>query len=120
MDFTYNGITDGADPIPSVSWQTYRNHLIFEYEIPKYDGDLGIPNVFNRVSVTLVNQKLANVGGPNRSLNIVATSKLDLSRFPVGLNSVAHFLGKLALREEIESGLPFIPMGIWCKMQYKC
>lgn len=25
MDFMYNGITDGADPIPAVSWQTYRN-----------------------------------------------------------------------------------------------
>jgi len=25
---------------------TFRNHLILEYEIPKYDGDLGNPNVF--------------------------------------------------------------------------
>jgi LmbE family N-acetylglucosaminyl deacetylase len=28
------------------AWNTFRNHAILEYEIPKYDGDLGIPNVF--------------------------------------------------------------------------
>jgi LmbE family N-acetylglucosaminyl deacetylase len=29
-----------------LTWNTFRNHLILEYEIPKYDGDLGRPNVF--------------------------------------------------------------------------
>jgi LmbE family N-acetylglucosaminyl deacetylase len=29
-----------------LTWNTWRNHLILEYEIPKYDGDLGSPNVF--------------------------------------------------------------------------
>lgn len=29
-----------------LTWNTYRNHLIFEYEIPKYEGDLGHPNLF--------------------------------------------------------------------------
>jgi LmbE family N-acetylglucosaminyl deacetylase len=28
------------------TWNTFRNHLILEYEIPKYDGDLGAPNCF--------------------------------------------------------------------------
>jgi LmbE family N-acetylglucosaminyl deacetylase len=27
-------------------WNTFRNHLVLEYEIPKYDGDLGSPNAF--------------------------------------------------------------------------
>jgi len=27
-------------------WNTFRNHLIWEYEIPKYEGDLGLPNLF--------------------------------------------------------------------------
>jgi len=31
-----------------VTWQTFRNHLIWEYEVPKYDGDLSTPNVFER------------------------------------------------------------------------
>jgi LmbE family N-acetylglucosaminyl deacetylase len=29
-----------------LTWNTFRNHAILEYEIPKYDGDLGSPNFF--------------------------------------------------------------------------
>jgi LmbE family N-acetylglucosaminyl deacetylase len=29
-----------------LTWNTFRDHAILEYEIPKYDGDLGTPNVF--------------------------------------------------------------------------
>jgi LmbE family N-acetylglucosaminyl deacetylase len=29
-----------------LAWNTFRDHAILEYEIPKYDGDLGSPNVF--------------------------------------------------------------------------
>jgi LmbE family N-acetylglucosaminyl deacetylase len=32
--------------ISELTWNTFRDHLILEYEIPKYDGDLGTPNVF--------------------------------------------------------------------------
>ena len=32
--------------ICELTWNTFRNHLILEYEIPKYDGDLGQPNFF--------------------------------------------------------------------------
>jgi LmbE family N-acetylglucosaminyl deacetylase len=32
--------------IGELTWNTFRDHLILEYEIPKYDGDLGQPNVF--------------------------------------------------------------------------
>jgi LmbE family N-acetylglucosaminyl deacetylase len=32
--------------IAEMTWNTFRNHLILEYEIPKYDGDLGQPGVF--------------------------------------------------------------------------
>jgi LmbE family N-acetylglucosaminyl deacetylase len=32
--------------VGELTWNTFRNHLILEYEIPKYDGDLGQPNVF--------------------------------------------------------------------------
>jgi LmbE family N-acetylglucosaminyl deacetylase len=32
--------------ISELSWNTFRNHFILEYEIPKYDGDFGVPNVF--------------------------------------------------------------------------
>jgi LmbE family N-acetylglucosaminyl deacetylase len=32
--------------VSDLTWNTFRNHLILEYEIPKYDGDLGSPNCF--------------------------------------------------------------------------
>jgi LmbE family N-acetylglucosaminyl deacetylase len=33
--------------VSELSWNTFRHHLIVEYEIPKYDGDLGAPNFFS-------------------------------------------------------------------------
>jgi LmbE family N-acetylglucosaminyl deacetylase len=35
--------------VSDLTWNTFRNHVILEYEIPKYDGDLGIPNFFVRL-----------------------------------------------------------------------
>ncbi len=32
--------------LSDLTWNTFRDHFILEYEIPKYDGDLGIPNLF--------------------------------------------------------------------------
>jgi LmbE family N-acetylglucosaminyl deacetylase len=32
--------------ISDLTWNTFRDHFILEYEIPKYDGDLGAPNFF--------------------------------------------------------------------------
>ena len=32
--------------LSDLTWNTFRNHCVLEYEIPKYDGDLGQPNVF--------------------------------------------------------------------------
>jgi len=32
--------------ISELTWNTFRDHVILEYEIPKYDGDFGTPNVF--------------------------------------------------------------------------
>lgn len=32
--------------ISELTWNTFRSHLVLEYEIPKYDGDLGNPSVF--------------------------------------------------------------------------
>jgi LmbE family N-acetylglucosaminyl deacetylase len=32
--------------ISEVTWQTFRDHLILEYEVPKWDGDLGRPGLY--------------------------------------------------------------------------
>lgn len=36
--------------VAELTWQTWRDHLIIEYEIPKFEGDLGQPNLFVPVS----------------------------------------------------------------------
>ena len=41
-----------------LTWNTWRDHLILEYEIPKYDGDLGVPNVFVPASEDLAREKV--------------------------------------------------------------
>ena len=44
--------------LSDLTWNTFRNHLILEYEIPKYDGDLGQPNVFSRLDEKIARQKV--------------------------------------------------------------
>lgn len=44
--------------IAELTWNTFRDHLILEYEIPKYDGDLGSPNVFVHLDERLCQQKV--------------------------------------------------------------
>jgi len=47
--------------ISELTWNTYRDHLIVEYEIPKYDGDLGSPNVFVHLDEDICRQKIRHV-----------------------------------------------------------
>jgi LmbE family N-acetylglucosaminyl deacetylase len=46
--FTHNGNDAHQDHrlISQLTWNTFRDHFILEYEIPKYDGDLGRPSIF--------------------------------------------------------------------------
>jgi len=44
--------------IGELVWNTFRNHLILEYEIPKYEGDLGQPNVFVPLSAEIAQAKV--------------------------------------------------------------
>ena len=43
--------------ISELTWNAFRNHLILEYEIPKYDGDLGSPNFFVGIGNKILNRK---------------------------------------------------------------
>jgi LmbE family N-acetylglucosaminyl deacetylase len=45
--------------ISKLTLNTFRNHMIIEYEIPKYDGDLGNPNVFVHLDESIVRKKIA-------------------------------------------------------------
>jgi LmbE family N-acetylglucosaminyl deacetylase len=44
--------------ISDLTWNTFRNHFILEYEIPKYDGDLGIPQCFSHLSPAQAEKKV--------------------------------------------------------------
>jgi LmbE family N-acetylglucosaminyl deacetylase len=44
--------------ISELTWNTFRNHLILEYEIPKYDGDMGRPNLFVPLEAPLYENKV--------------------------------------------------------------
>ncbi len=42
-----------------LTWNAFRNHLILEYEIPKWDGDLGQPNFYAPLTAPLLEQKIS-------------------------------------------------------------
>lgn len=45
--------------ICDLTWNTFRDHFILEYEIPKYDGDLGNPNFFVPLDSATADRKIA-------------------------------------------------------------
>ena len=61
--FTHRGKDAHQDHrlISELTWNAFRDHLIFEYEIPKYDGDLGVPNVFVPLSERVYRDKVSNL-----------------------------------------------------------
>jgi LmbE family N-acetylglucosaminyl deacetylase len=47
--------------ISDLTWNTFRDHFILEYEIPKYDGDLGTPNLYVHLSKPIVQKKIGHI-----------------------------------------------------------
>ena len=58
--FTHNGKDAHQDHrlVSELTWNTFRNHLILEYEIPKYDGDMGQPRVFVPLETDVYQKKV--------------------------------------------------------------
>lgn len=44
--------------VSDLTWNSFRDHVVLEYEIPKFDGDLGVPNLFVPLSRDVVNRKI--------------------------------------------------------------
>jgi LmbE family N-acetylglucosaminyl deacetylase len=61
--FTHQGKDAHQDHrlISELTWNTFRDHLILEYEIPKYDGDMGRPNVFVPLEPGVGEKKARNI-----------------------------------------------------------
>ena len=47
--------------VNELTWNTFRNHVILEYEITKYDGDFGSPNVFVPLSDSICKKKARGI-----------------------------------------------------------
>jgi LmbE family N-acetylglucosaminyl deacetylase len=47
--------------IAELTWNTFRDHLILEYEVPKYDGDFGTPNLYCELTEPVVAEKIDNL-----------------------------------------------------------
>jgi LmbE family N-acetylglucosaminyl deacetylase len=80
--------------VGELTWNTFRRHLIAEYEIPKYEGDLGHPNVFITLPRVIVDRKI-------ELLSTHFSSQLDKYWF-----RPETFAGLMALRG-IEAGSEF-------------
>jgi LmbE family N-acetylglucosaminyl deacetylase len=57
LTHTRNDLHQDHRIVCELAWNTFRDHLIFEFEIPKYDGDLGSPNVFVPIEERLARRK---------------------------------------------------------------
>ena len=55
--------------VSELTWNTFRNHLILEYEIIKYDGDLGTPNFFVSLTESIARKKIQTILECFRSQN---------------------------------------------------
>ena len=44
--------------VARLTWNTFRDHLILEYEIPKWDGDMARPNLYMPVSAAAIRRKI--------------------------------------------------------------
>ena len=47
--------------LSDLTWNAFRDHLILEYEIPKYDGDLGNPNVYVGLNEEVTTLKISAI-----------------------------------------------------------
>jgi LmbE family N-acetylglucosaminyl deacetylase len=44
--------------VSRLTWNTFRDHCILEYEIPKWDGDIGQPNLYVPVPAGVLQRKI--------------------------------------------------------------
>ena len=85
-----------------LTWNTWRDHLILEYEVPKYDPDVGSPNLFVHVSETNAEAKIGH-------LMECYPSQTKRRWF-----TPDTFLGSMRLRG-IECGAPRFAEGFYCR-----
>ncbi len=99
-----------------LTWNTWRNHLILEYEIPKYEGDLGQPGFFVPLRAAIARRKAAHLArhfGSQRSKDWFSDATfMGLARMrglecraPSGYAEAFH-ARKVTLANPVEHGRP--------------
>ena len=56
-----NDLHQDHNLICQLTYNTFRDHLILEYEIIKYDGDFGNPNIFVPLNVKTIDSKIGAI-----------------------------------------------------------
>jgi LmbE family N-acetylglucosaminyl deacetylase len=94
--------------LSELTWNTFRNHVVLEYEIPKYEGDLGHPNLFVPLTADVSRRKvelLMKLFGTQRSkrwfTEDLFTATMRLRGMEAGLDdghAEAFYTRKLLLR----------------------
>jgi LmbE family N-acetylglucosaminyl deacetylase len=57
----HNDLHQDHRVVCELTWNTFRSHTILEYEIVKYDGDTGSPNLFVELPRPLVDRKIRHL-----------------------------------------------------------
>jgi len=81
--FTHNGKDAHQDHrfISELTWNTFRDHLILEYEIPKYDGDLAQPSVYVPLTQEICRKKVSSLMDAFQSVSYTHLGTSNLSTF---------------------------------------
>ena len=74
--------------VSDLTWNAYRDHLILEYEIAKWDGDLGQPGLYVDLDAATVDRKLEILGSVYATQLAKAAFSLDAYRGLMALRGV--------------------------------
>lgn len=74
--------------VSDLTWNAYRDHLILEYEIPKWDGDLGQPGFYVALEEAAVARKLEILGSVYATQKAKAAFSLEAYRGLMALRGV--------------------------------
>ncbi len=74
--------------VSDLTWNVYRDHLVLEYEIPKWDGDLGQPGFYVDLDEETVSRKLQILGSVYTSQKAKAAFSLEAYRGLMALRGI--------------------------------
>ena len=88
--FTHSRLDEHQDHrlIAELTWSTFRDHLVLEYEVPKYGGDLGQPNLFVPLPAAIAQRKIDLILRHYQSLSRRSRFRSETLRAVLGLRGI--------------------------------